>query len=272
MSKLKSLVIIIYFALFSLQKSLAAEKNLQSFNTLASFEGNSFGNKIERQALNSFIEKPVSDKVSFGAMSHLSRIHSEGLSYRDTYALNYLEIFNRYKIGGDKKLSMLLQNSIKLPGVYKENRNLGLMPQQFDYEMRFIFAHNMSDRLVNTLTRNSTPYFARAEVAYRKRFDNPFDELRFMFWAGLKINQNFSLLLNDSIIWNIVPKADFSHNGYRNPNNFSASKNANNVATFSMIYHLNSNLALQFGYAKRLGGNFSIYDNHGFLIGLWNSL
>ena len=256
---------------FFAQNSSAAENNLQMFNSLSEASGRAFGNKVEKQVLNSFIEKPLSNKMSVGAIAQLSRIDSKSINYRDAYAINSLEFFNRYKFFSHEKLGVIMHNAFKLPGIYNENKYLGLMQQQPDYELRFLFAYNMSDRLVNVITRNETPYFARAEFAYRRRFSNPFDEARFTFLSGFKINQDFSFLFQDNIAWNLVRVADESNNSNTNFGTFDAAKNANNMATFSLMYHLNKDTALQFGYVKRLSGNAPFYESRGILVGLWNS-
>ncbi len=257
--------------LFFAQNSFAAENNLQMFNSFSDTSGRAFGNKTEKQILNSFVEKPLSNKMSIGAITQVSRVDSKSVNYRDAYAINSLEFFNRYKIFSHEKLGVTMHNAFKLPGVYKENKYLGLMQQQPDYELRFLFAYNMSDRLVNTITRNETPYFGRAEIAYRRRFSNPFDEAKFTFWGGFKINQDFSFLFQDNITWNLVRVADASNNSNTNLGTFNATKNANNMATFSLMYHLNKDTALQFSYVKRLSGNAPFYDSRGILVGLWNS-
>jgi len=145
------------------------------------------------------------------------------------------------------------------------------MPKQDDYELRFLFAYNMPDRLVNTVIKNNTLYFARAEIAYRRKFSNPFDQMRFAFLGGIKINQNFSLLLQDNIDWNVKSKSSEYYNSYSNFSNFEPSTNALNIATASLLYRTSKDTALQFSYSYRLSGNNPFYDSRGITIGLWNS-
>jgi hypothetical protein len=68
-----------------------------------------------------------------------------------------------------------------------------------------------------------------------------------------------------------VRAADKGNNSNTNFGTFDAAKNANNMATFSLMYHLNKDTALQFGYVKRLSGNAPFYESRGILVGLWNS-
>lgn len=248
--------------------SFAATNNLQMFNTLTFSEGSAFKSDNHKQILNSFIEYPLSNKMSIGAITQASRIDSEHNNGTNAYALNTAEIFHRYKLLSYKKLGVIMHNSYKFPSVYNENKNLGLMPKQADYEMRFLFAFNMKDRLVNTVAQGDTPYFVRLETAYRKKFSNPFDEVRFTFWGGYNLNSKFALLVRDDITWNIQSKTNATSNSY---SSFKTSKDANNMATFSLMYRVSPNASLQAGYLRRLHGNAPFYENQGVVIGLWDS-
>jgi hypothetical protein len=264
----KKIILSGFFILISAGKSFAATNNLQMFNTLSFTEGEAFKNNNHKQILNTFIEYPLSNKMSVGSTlqgSHIDSRHNDGT---EAYALNSVELFHRYKIFSREKLGITMHNAYKFPGVYNQDKYLGLMPQQADYEFRLLFAYNMKDRLVNTVVRGDTPYFARFETAYRRRFGNPFDEARFTFWGGYNLNSKFALLIQDNIIWNIQSKTNSTSNSY---SSFRTSKDANNIATFSLIYRFDKDMALQFGYLRRLHGNAPFYDDHGVTIGLWNS-
>lgn len=156
-----------FFLLLTAGPAIAATNNLQMFNAISFTEGVAFKSDNHKQILNSFIEYPLSNKMSVGLISQASRIDSSHNDGTATYALNTAEIFHRYKILSYKKLGVTMHNSYKFPSIYNENKYLGLMPKQADYEMRFLFAFNMKDRLVNTVVHGDTPYFARFETAYR---------------------------------------------------------------------------------------------------------
>lgn len=145
------------------------------------------------------------------------------------------------------------------------------MPRQDDYELRFLFAYNMKDRLINQVIGNLSPYFMRAEIAYRHKFSNPFDQMRFNLLTGIKLNQNFSFLLQNSIDWNVNAKATADNNSYSNFTNFQLSKNATNMMTLSLMYHQSPSIAWQFGFTDRLSGNNPFYDKRGLTLGLWSS-
>ncbi len=261
---------------FSILSGCAADSlagNLQTITSLSDLEGTAFKNKTRKEVLNSFSEYPISKKASIGAITQASHISSNRSGSESLYALNSLEFFNRYKLLSYDKIGVTMHNSYKpsIFSIYNENKYLALMPRQDDYELRFLIAYNMKDRLVNTVVHNDQPYFSRLEFAYRKKFSNPFDQMRFALLAGVKINKNFSFLLQDNIDWNVRSKATATDNSYSNLGDFRSSKDANNMATFSLMYHFKNDMALQFGYVRRLHGNNPFYDNQGVVVGLWNS-
>ena len=256
-----------------LQKSAFAG-NPQSVTSLASLDGNAPREKYHKDVLNHFTEYPLSTQQSIGGTlqaSYSNFKQSGTINSTSAYALNSVEIFHRYKIFSDKKLGIAVQNLYKFPGIYNENNSLGLPAKQEDYELRFLFAYNMQDRFVNQVVRGTNSYFFRPEIAYRRRFGNPFDEIRFAFNGGVKINPKFLVLFQDSIIWNVASKANVATNSYSNPSNFQFSKDANNIGTLSLIYRCNNEIALQAGFVKRLSGNAGLYDARGFIFGLWTS-
>ncbi len=258
----------IIIALSCSQASLAG--NLQTINSLALTDGNAFGNPNQKEAFNNFTEYPLSKKASVGGTMQLTHINSDYHNNTQRYALNSTEIFHRYKILSFDKLGVTMQNTYKFSGVFNDNKNLALQPAQDDYELRFLFAHNMPDRLVNTVVHGGTPYFARAEIAYRQRFSNPFNEIRFAFWGGVNLSSKFMLLAQDNIAWNVQSKATSASTN--SPyTNIQPSKSANNIATLSLIYRCDKDMAIQFGYIDRIAGNAPFYDGRGVIIGLWNS-
>lgn len=264
----KIYLVVFLSCLFFAQNSLA---DFQTVTTYSNLEGRAFGNQTNKHILNSFSEYPLSKKTAIGEISQISHTKSTYNGGTSAYALDSLELFHRYKFYSAKYVGIVVHNSYKFGGIYNENKNLALMPNQPDYELRLLFAHNMPDRLVNTVVNNETPYFARAEIAYRRRFSNPFDEYRFTLWAGLRINNNFSFLLQDNITWNVNAKATALDNSRTNLANFQYSKNANHLSTFSLLYHYDHNTALQLGYLRRLSGNAPFYNYDGILVALWKT-
>lgn len=262
----------IFLVLFLLTSSIAfAQTNdLQLINQASNLTGEAFGSSYTKQNYYSFLEYGISKKTSVGGSLNSARIDSTYNDGTTQYALFGPEVFHRYKFFAHNKHGAIIQNTIKIPNTYSVNKHLGLMPKQWDYEIRILGLYNFKERLVSSVVHDSTPHFARYELAYRKRFNNPFDEIRFAFWGGLDIGHNFEILVQDNITWNINSQtANPLNNTY---SNFDITKDANNIATFSLLYHVSHKTTLQAGYVQRLHGNNPFYDYRGIVIGLWNVL
>ncbi len=245
-------------------------RDVQFINQFSSLTGQAFKSDYSRQNYYSFVEYVISKKTSVGGLLNASKINSDYKNGTTQYALFGPEVFHRYKFFAKGKHGGIVHNAIKMPNFYNENKHLGLMPKQYDYELRFIGLYNFKERLVSSIVHDSTPYFIRYELAYRKRFHTPFDEVRFAFWGGFDIGHNLEVLIQDNITWNIQTKGSNAlNNTYRN---FDITKDANNIATLSLFYHLSKHTALQFGYAQRIHGNNPFYDNRGIIFSIWNSV
>jgi hypothetical protein len=250
--------------------SFAQVGDFYFINQASNLNGEAFNSKYTKQNYYSFIEYGISKKTSVGGLFNLARINSEYKSGTTQYALFGPEVFHRYKFFASGKHGFILQNSLKFPNVYKENNNLGLIPKQYDYEIRILGLYNFKERLVASIVHNSTPYFVLYELAYRRHFNIPFDEIRFGFSGAFDIGYNLEILLQDNINWNIQTQGTNPLNNTYS--NFDISKDATNIARFSLLYHLNKRTALQAGYVIRLGGNNPFYDNKGIVMGVWHAL
>ena len=112
---------------------------------------------------------------------------------------------------------------------------------------------------------------AEFEIAYRYRFNNPFDEIRQRFYLGTKLNQKFSFLLQQDLSWAVTARETPTRNSPRQMQNFQFSKNFYNIITPRLIYKIDRDNAVQIAYFKRLGGNDLQHDSAGFSLGLLNS-
>ena len=253
------------------QNNLEKKYNLQSLTTFSSAKGNAFGESTRRQLLNNFSELPLSNLTAIGEIIQFSHVKSSYKNNSESYSLNSAEFFHRYRFLATKYANFIIHNSYKFQGIYNDNKYLSLMPKQNDYELRMLIAHNMTDRLINNILHSEKPYFARLEIAYRYRFNNPFDEIRQRFYLGIKLNQKFSFLLQQDLSWAVKVHETATRNSPRQMQNFQFSKNFNSVISPSLIYKLDHDNALQIAYFKRLGGNDLQYDSAGFNLGLLNS-
>ena len=264
-------IILILCLFFTNFYSCFAKNNLQTNTTFSSTKGNAFGQETRRQIINNSSELPISNLSSIGEITQFSYAKSSYKNGSKAYSLNSLEFFHRYRFLTTKYANFTIHNSYKFHGIYNENKYLSLMPKQNDYELRMLIAHNMTDRLVNNILQSEKPYFARLEIAYRYRFNNPFDEIRQRFYLGIKFNQKFSFLLQQDLSWAVTARETLTHNSPRQMQNFQFSKSFHNIITPSLIYKIDRDNALQIAYFKRLGGNDLQYDSAGFNLGLLNS-
>jgi hypothetical protein len=274
MSSKKFKITIVFCLLLLSFKTYAKEiktNNIQLINSLNESQGEAFGYKNKKITINNFAELPITLNNSIGTNILTSATNAKGDGKSNQYALNSAEFFHRYRFFSNKFLSLTIQNSYKPLMIYHEDRNLALMPKQEDYEARLLIAHNMTDRMINNVLQNKNNYFLRYEIAYRRKFSNPFDEFKHKLWLGLKINEKFSLLSQYDLIFNVNAKANNHNNSYKNINNFQFSKHANSIINLGLIYRLQNDLALQFSVFKRLSGNNLFYDDKGLGLGLWQS-
>jgi len=253
------------------QNNLEKKFNLQSNTSFSTTKGNAFGESTRRQILNNLTELPISNLSSIGEIIQFSHVKSSYKNNSESYSFNSAEFFHRYRFLSTKYANFTIHNSYKFHGIYNENKYLSLMPKQNDYELRLLIAHNMTDRLINNILHSEKPYFARFEIAYRYRFNNPFDEIRQRFYLGIKLNQKFSFLLQQDLSWAVTARETPTRNSPRQMQNFRFSKYFHNVITPSLVYKIDRDNALQIAYFKRLGGNDSQYDSQGFNLGLLNS-
>jgi hypothetical protein len=165
MFKLAILIFVFYCPFGFAKLSFAAD--IQTITTLNRMDGNAFGHSFNKLSLNSFLEYGYSKKTSFGSTFQLLDINSEYQNRNKGYALTNPEVFTRYKLYAGKKTSIVIQNSFKLGGLYNENKNLALMPRQYDYEFRILVPYNFKERLVNQVVHKASSHFIRPELAYR---------------------------------------------------------------------------------------------------------
>ena len=268
------LILCLFFVSFNnclAKNNLEKKYNLQSNTTFTFAKGNAFGESTRRQILNNFSELPISNLSSIGEIIQFSHVRSSYKNNSERYSLNSAEFFHRYRFLATKYANFTVHNSYKFQGIYNENKYLSLMPKQNDYELRMLIAHNMTDRLINNILQSEKPYFARFEIAYRYRFNNPFDEIRQRFYLGIKLNQKFSFLLQQDLNWAVTARETPTRNSPRQMQNFQFSKNFYNIISPSLIYKIDRDNAVQIAYFKRLGGNDLQHDSAGFSLGLLNS-
>ncbi len=262
-------IFIASITIFSCKNSFAAN-SFQTNSSLANLDGKAAGSDYNKTALTNVIEYSLPYKMSLGTNFQLSYIDSQYHGGTNQYAWNFIEFWHRYRFYQDENFRISLQNLYKFPGSYEVNKNLGLGARQQDYEVRILTDYHMTEGLVNSLVHRSTPYLARFEVAYRRRFQNTYDEARFSTTLAYNINNEFTLMFQDSAAWNIYAKRNATTSS-NTLSNFKIDNDAINVATFSTLYHLNDKAALQFGYVRKWHGINTTRDESGVVFALFGA-
>jgi hypothetical protein len=274
-NNLFGLVILIIFITTSANvfanNSVLNKYNVQTSSSIQLNNGKAFGEKTSRQILNNLSEIPLNKTSSIGEISQFSRVESSYKNYTRGYSFNGIEFFYRTRILATKFANITLHNSYKFHGIYNENKYLQQMPKQNDYEIKLLIAHNMTDRLINNLINPVNQYFARLEIGYRHKFNNPFDEIRERFYLGFRLNDKFSFLTQHDLVFAITRNTSPTRNSRRQLQDFDFSKNFHHIISPNIIYKLNNQSALQIGYLHRFGGNDGQFDSRGFLIGYLKS-
>jgi len=260
--------ILIIFPINSYSKDLLEKKfNFQTQTNFSITSGKAFGEKTHRKILNNLIEIPLSSTSSIGEILQFTTVDSTYKNNTQGYSFNGIEFFYRHRILATKYANITLHNSYRFHGIYNENKYLSQMPKQNDYEIKFLIAHNMTDRLINNLINPTKPYFIRLEVGYRHKFNNPFDEIRERFYLGFLINSKFSALLQHDLIWAVTRNTSATRNNIRHLQDFDFSKYFHHIISPSLIYKIDNKNALQIGYLHRFGGNDGQFDSSGISIG-----
>lgn len=260
--------------LFIQCKSVFAKKTKFNFQTINQFglsKGMAFGYKNTKLNFNNFSELPLTYNNSAGLNISAFAINSKYRNLDSQFALTGIEFFHRYRFYRSNLVSLTIHNSFKPIMLFNENRYLSQMPKQQDYELRLIVVHNMTDRLINNVLQNKNNYFLRYEIAYRRKFSNPFDEFKNKLWMGFKINKKLAILGQYDLIFNVRSNANNHDNSFKNTSNFQFSKHANSIANLGLIVKINNNLALNFNVFKRLSGNNPFYDQSGVNVGIWQN-
>lgn len=262
-------VSIFTFALIFLSsKNSFAANYFQTNSSLANVTGQAGQYDYNKTVLSNTIEyNNLPNQMSVGTNFQLSYVDSEYKNGTNQFAFNFIELWHRWRFYTDDKFRISLQNLYKFPGSYEVNKNIGLGARQQDYEVRILTDYNMKEGLTNSLVHRSTNFLLRFEIAYRRRFENPFDEARMNVVLARNINAKFTLMAQQSVIWNIYSSQQNS-NTNNSVSSFNANNDANNMLTFSTLYHLNDKAALQFGYTHKWHGNSTTHDKYGFLVGV----
>ena len=205
---------------------------------------------------NPYFETGVTDTITAGVSPRLQRLSQDGASGSgESYGLSEIEFFLRKKVWEYDSKVFSLQPLIKIPGIYSSNENPNIGSKQIDAEIRALFGHSFS--------LSGYALFDNVEVAYRKRFSNPGDEVRVDGTLGGHINDQWMVLAQIFTTFSADSSsggADFSNT---NSTDFDLIK-----LQLSAVKEISDRTSLQFGAFSHVDGE-NTGAGGGLLLSLW---
>lgn len=209
--------------------------------------------KIE---LNPYAEYGWKNGTTLGASVALDAVTATNgrLQQGTNYGLSDPSLFLRQRLWNNETTVVSVQPLVKLPSVYLD----GSLPQsgtnQTDAELRVLAGHSFA-----WFDKN---HYANVEAAYRKRFDDPEDQLRADAILGFTLNDD----------WQILPQLSLTRStANTNAMRFTQSNEDDHnllKGQLSAVYHWNKNISLQAGAFSHLSGN-NTGNGSGVLLSLW---
>ncbi len=204
-----------------------------------------------------YAEYGYTEDITLGgtvSLQYLKQDLGPGNGTRDVWGVGDTEWFVRYQFWQSKDIVMSFQPLLKLPPANQPNDQLDIGTNQTDIEARWLLGH--------TYEAWDNYHFNNLEVAYRKRFSSPADELRIDMTAGIRPYED----------WMVMAQlfSTFAVNGDNdtdlrlvNSNDFDLVK-----AQLSIVKPIDDALSLQFGLFEHVDGN-NTGAGGGFLLSLW---
>ena len=174
----------------------------------------------------------VSNYIEYGLTDRLTLINS--LFYKTirkeddqvkqhTSGLGDVDVAAKYKIAEGPWGIVSGQALVKIPGPYDEDISLPLGNKQWDVEARLLYGKSLYPHI---------PGYVNFEIAYRVRFGDPSDELRYLAEFGMDFTKRFYGRVKLDGIYSMNNGEDFDNSG--NPtitNNFNLGKFGDNLAS-----------------------------------------
>lgn len=150
-----------------------------------------------------------------------------------------------------------LQPLIKIPGFYSEEQEPRLGNKQVDLEIRGLFGHGF--------LYDGKDHFANLELAYRRRMEEPGDEVRFDATLGLRPRGDILVLLQSFNTLSVNSSSAASGLQLANSTDFNANK-----IQVSVVKTLSDKYSLQIGGFQTLRGK-NTGAGGGVMLSLWTN-
>lgn len=211
----------------------------------------------QKDEINLFAEYGLTEDVTLGIQPSYQWVQTRGgAGTQREDGLADTAFYLRERVWHDDDNVFSLQQLVTVPGPYERNDPAALGYGQSDLELRGLFGHGGKVKAV--------PYFVDFQAAFRKRFDDPADEMRMDITAGLKPEPGWMILAQS-----------FNTIGMRNASDASfvtASGPDYDLAKIRLsgVVDITDTVALQFGaeadvYGRNTGAGKTLF------IGIWRS-
>lgn len=211
---------------------------------------------FRKYELNAYAEYGFRDDLTLGFNGFLHKLESENpATTTRNFGLADVELFARKKLWDGHGAAVSMQPLVKLPSLYRRNRNPLSGTDDFDLELRLLAGYGF-----DTLGHH---HYARLDVAYRHRLGAWRDQLKIDATLGWKVSEQFT----------IMPQLFFTQRVEGTARNTALASAVNDYdllkGQITLLYDLNEQTTLQIGgfshlRARNTGGG------GGWLLGIWH--
>lgn len=153
------------------------------------------------------------------SIENVSKREADNTTLKET-ELTYARIYLRKQLYKDTNSVFSSQLLLKIPGIYSNSKEYLMNQKQFDTEIRFLYGYSFNIPSINFI--KDKYHFFNIELAYKKRFETPSDQILLDATLGTRIYKDFLFLLQVF--------STFSNNSTINENNF-----INNTTSYDLI-------------------------------------
>ncbi len=255
-------VALVLFASFPAYSAawLQDEGRLQLINNFTWYSTESFFNtngdrlpqaEFTKLEYNPYAEYGLSKETTVGISTSFQSL-SQGS--QDNSGLGDTEIFFRKQLFKDDWTVISYQPLIKIPGFYSETRQPLLGNKQIDVELRALYG--TSFQFIEQY------HYVNLELAYRRKFEKPQDEIRFDATLGFKPKPDILLLAQIFSIFS-VDTANVASFQNANSTDFDLTK-----LQLSAVKDLSETMSVQLGIFRNLRGR-NTGSGGGVLLSVW---
>lgn len=192
--------------------------------------------------LSNYIEYGLSNSVTLiNSLYYKSIKKEDDFKEIKTYGIGDIDLGMKVKVSEGSWGVVSTQAMVKIPETYDKDDELPLGNGQYDVELRLLYGRSLWPHI---------PGYCNFEIAYRWRFDDPSDELRYLAEFGMDFSKNFYGRIKLDGILSMDNGSQFDVSG--NPtatNNFDLGK-----LDIAVGYQMTNAWGLEIGYTPEIYG------------------